>query len=242
MGVLAVILAAFGAEGAVKPENNLPRETKRLLSKSELRSYAPYVGDGLKEAMKDNWRFILDAYGGKAEWPDALIQTGTDIAGYTVTPVLVDGVIAASKSQFSVILREAEIGIFCWSMGKEFFSYSKGDINYDTMRNRIAESAAKELPVMPVNVLAYLITKAGYSFLSPVVVIAGTFAIERVSDWYEFQRWKNTVYVEDIKAVLGEDLINVFNLASPEYRYNLADPETHSSLTNQEQRKSIANP
>ena len=229
---LSLILIALEAEGAVNLEKDLRRETDRFLSQSDLKHYAPYVGDGFKEAVMGNWEFITDAYNDKAEWSQALSRTGTDIAGYTVTPVLVDGILATSKSQFAVILKEAEVGIFCWDLGREFFSYGKGDIKYDDLQNRLSRATTRELPMMSVKVLAYFIKTSGYSFLSPVVVIAGSFAIQRVHEWYEFQRWKNTVYVDDIRAVLGDELIRDFTIASPETRFNMAEPESRPSLAN----------
>ena len=241
--LLAVILIAPETEGAVEIEDELLRETNRELSRSALNQYVPYIGDSLKESMKDNWEFISDAYRGNAEWSDVIIRAGTDIAGYTVTPVLVDGVIAFSESEMAVILKEAEIGIFCWSMGREFFAYSRGEIKYDELKERLSDTFVKEVSIMPVKVLAYLVSSAaGYSFLSPVIMIAGSFAIKRAQEWHEFQRWKNTVCLDDVRKILGDDLINALTLATPEQRYNISDPERRSNLANPERRKSIANP
>ena len=240
---LAVILIVPEAGGAVELDKELLRETNRALSQSELRRYVPYIGDALKESFKDNWEFVSDAYKGNAEWSDVLLRAGTDIAGYTVTPVLVDGVIAFTNSELAVVLKEADVGIFCWSMGRELFAYSKGEIKYNELKERLSETAVKEVSLMPVKVLAYFVSSAaGYSFLSPVIVIAGSFAIQRVREWHEFQRWKNTVCLDDVRKILGDDLINALTLANPEHRHNIADLEKRPSLAKPERRKSIANP
>ncbi len=241
--LLAVILFVPETEGAAKLDKELLRETNRALLQSELKRYVPYIGDALKESFMDNWEFVSDAYRGSAELSDVLLRAGTDAAGYTVTPLLVDGIIAFTNSELAVVLREAEIGIFCWSMGREFFSYSKGEIKYDELRERLSETAVKEAPIMPVKVLAYFVSNAaGYSFLSPVIMIAGSFAIQRVREWHEFQRWKNTVCLDDVRKILGDDLINALTLANPEHRNNIADPETRPALTNPKRRKSLINP
>ena len=66
---ILVLLAAFQAEGAVKLEKDLKRETREALLRSELKSYAPYVGGGFIEALSGNWKFISDAYDDKADHP-----------------------------------------------------------------------------------------------------------------------------------------------------------------------------
>ncbi|MBQ7168583.1 MAG: hypothetical protein IJR63_01605 [Synergistaceae bacterium] len=239
---ILVLLAAFHAEGAVKLDKDLRRETRNLLLQSDLKSYAPYVGGGFIEALPGNWKFITDAYYDKAEWSDALTHTGADIAGYTIAPVIVDGLLASSESQFAILLKEAEAGVFCWSAGKEFFSYSTGGITHSEFTGRLKSLSSDYVKNIPVKILGFLASRAGCSFISPVVIIAGAFAVQRVEEWHEFQRWKNTVYVDDIRAILGDDLMRDFTLANPETRFNMADPEKRPSLANSERRKSIAQP
>lgn len=230
---MLALLVAFQAEGAVKLDKDLQRETRNLLLRSDLKGYAPYVKGGFIEALSGNWKFITNAYDDKAEWSDALTHTGADIAGYTLAPVIVDGLLASSESQFAILLKEAEVGVFCWSAGKEFFSYITGGITHSEFTGRLKSLSSDHVNNIPVKVIGFLVSRAGYSFISPVVIIAGSFAIQRVEEWYEFRRWKNTVYIDDIRAVLGDDLINAFTLANP---------ERHPSLANPERRKSIAQP
>lgn len=240
--IMLAVTTAFQAEGALRLEKDLKRETREALLKSELKSYAPYAGGGFIEALSGNWKFISNAYDDKAEWSDALTHTGADIAGYTLTPMIFDGLLASSESQFAILLKEAEAGVFCWSAGKEFFSYSTGSITHSEFTGRLKSLSSDYVKNIPVRILGFLVSKAGYSFISPVVIIAGSFAIQRVHEWHEFKRWQNTVYVDDIRAILGDNLINAFTLANPETHSSLANPETHSSLANPERRKSIANP
>ena len=88
-------------------------------------------------------------------------------------------------------------------------------------------------------ILAYMVSASGQTFFVPCVIIAGSFAIERVHQWYEDKRWLNTVYLDDERAILGEDLINLFNISNPEHRQNLVNPKKYNSVTNPKQRKNL---
>ena len=73
-------------------------------------------------------------------------------------------------------------------------------------------------------------------------------AIQRAQEWYERKKWENTIYLDDLVAFLGEDLIRELtlldparypSLAAPERRANLAEPEERSSLLEPERRDSL---
>ena len=221
---------------------------RRAMAKSALKTFAPYALFGGITALAENWTFIKDAYDNKADWSRVLSRTGIDFAGYTVTPMVIDGVLAAAgkKVALAASLKGAgmgyTLGYFCWNAGKEYFSYSVGDISREEFARRMKAHAARGVEILPVNVLAYLVSGTGYTILVPAVIIAGGFAIQRVHAWYEAKRWRDCVYLDDVRAVLGEDMINAFTLAAPETRASLADPETRTSLANPERRSSLANP
>ena len=246
--MIFALLFTAEAEGAVNLAERLQRETNKCLAKSELKQYVPYLKDSLRETLRGNWKFIKDAYDEKAEWSEALSRTAVDAVGYTVTPLLVDGVLATSDSKFAVILKEAELGIFCWEAGKEYFSYLKGDTTHEEFSEAMWKIAEHHVEGASVKILGYMISSAGATIISPAVIIAGNFAIQRIHDWYEFEQWKNTVYIDDIRAVLGDDLIRDFTIANPEThasfadtprKPNIAEPEEHYNIINMKTRKGI---
>ena len=239
--MIFALLFSADAEGAVNLAKKLQRETNKCLAMSELKQYVPYLKDGLKETLRGNWKFIKDAYDEKAEWSEALSQTAVDAVGYTVTPILIDGVLATSDSKFAVILKEADLGIFCWEAGKEYFSYLKGNTTQEEFSENMWKIAEHHVEEASVKILGYMISSAGMTIFSPAVIIAGNFAIQRVHEWYEFEQWKKTVYIDDIRAVLGDELIRDFTIANPEThasffdipnRPNIAEPEEHHSFIN----------
>lgn len=240
--LIAAFLFAAGNCEALSLAESVKHETSKCLAKSALKQYAPYLREGLKESMKRNWKFISDSYNDKAEWSDALSRSAVDAAGYTVTPILVDGLLASSKSKFAVILKEADIGIFCWDAGKEFFSYARGEITQKEFADSLRKSAISHAETIPVKIMGYVISASGFTFIAPAVIIAGEFAIERLHAWYEFELWRNTVCTDDIRAVLGDELVRVFHLANPERRPTLSDPARHDTIASPKLRRSIANP
>ena len=224
----------------------------KSLNKSALKNIAPYALFGAFKAISENWEFITDAYNNNSEWSKALTRTGIDFAGYTVTPMLIDGVFAAAGEKIALMtsLKSAgmgyTLGYFIWNAGKEFFSYQTGDISADISQegfyNRIKENITHEIELLPVNVLAYVISGTGYTIFVPVVIIAGSFAIQRIHSWHENKIWRNTVYIEDVRAILGDDLINAFTLINSEEGYNIANPERRSNIAEPERRRNFLQP
>lgn len=104
--------------------------------------------------------------------------------------------------------------------------------------------------MVPVNMLVLkIVVAAGASpIFVPVVIVGGGMAIQRAQEWYEQKKWENTIYLEDLVAFLGEDLIRELtlldperypSLAAPERRANLAEPEGRHNLLEPERRGSL---
>ena len=221
-------------------------------SGKSLRKIAPYALAGGLMALSENWETLTDAWDGKSTWAKALTRTGVDFAGYTVIPYVVDGVLTqvAGKSVIAASLKNAgmgyTIGFFIWNAGKEYLAYQMGDISQEEFVTRMKQRGAqvgREASMVPVNMLLYkLISPTAGTFVVPLVIIGGSFAIQRVQNWYEDKVWMETIYLDDVKAMLGEDLINEFTLITPETRSSLADPERRANLAEPEERHSLANP
>ena len=194
---------------------------------------------------------LKDAWDGRAAWSKALTRTGLDFAGYTATPYLVDGVLTrlGGKSIIAASLKNAglgyTLGFFIWNAGKEYLAYQLGDISDEYYKNRMKQrgaQAVREAAMIPVNMLVYKLIGSSGTFVVPAVIIGGSFAIQRIQQWYEDKQWRETITVEDAKAILGEDLMNEFTLLTPETRLNLADPERWATLAAPEERSSLIKP
>lgn len=227
--------------------------------REKLKRTAPYMLGGAMMALSENWNDLSLAYRGESSWERVLKRTAVDFAGYTVTPMLVDGVLCRVGKRFAAVmpLKNAgmgyTIGYFCWGMGKEFYAYQNGDISYEVFAERARQrgkNAVGAALMVPVNMLVLkIVVAAGATPLFvPVVIVGGGIAIQRAQEWYEQKKWEDTIYLEDLVAFLGEELIREFtlldparypSLAAPERRDNLAEPEGRHSLIEPERRGSL---
>ena len=124
-------------------------------------------------------------------------------------------------------------------------AYRLGDISDEYYKNRMKQrgsQAVREAAMIPVNMLVYKLIGSSGTFVVPVVIIGGSFVIQRVQQWYEDKQWRETITVEDSKAILGEDLMHEFTLLTPEMRFNLAEPESRANLAAPEERRSLIKP
>ena len=221
--------------------------------REKLKRTAPYMLGGAMMALSENWNDLSLAYRGEASWERALKRTAVDFAGYTVTPMLIDGILCRAGKRFAAVmpLKNAgmgyTIGYFCWGMGKEFYAYQNGDISYEVFAERArqrGQNAVGSALMVPVNMLVLkIVVAAGTSPLFvPVVIVGGGMAIQRAQEWYERKKWEDTVYLEDLVAFLGEDLIREFTLLDPVRYPSLADPERRDNLAEPEGRPSLLDP
>ena len=92
--------------------------------RQKMKQVAPYALGGALMAISENWEILNAAYQGEEEWEKALKRTGRDFAGYTVTPMVVDGVLAQMGDKVAIIapLKDAgvgyTIGYWVWGSGK----------------------------------------------------------------------------------------------------------------------------
>ena len=225
---------------------------KMRQNENALKKIAPYALAGGVKAVSENWEILKDAWNGKATWAKALTRTGVDFAGYTVTPYIVDGILTqiGSKTVIAASLKGAgmgyTLGFFIWSAGKEYLAYQLGDISHDEfvkhMKQRGAQ-AGREAVMVPINILVCkLISPAAGTYIVPLVIVGGSFAIQRVQAWYEDKRWRETVSLEEVRDILGEDLLNEFTLMTPETRSNLVKPEGQPNLAEPENNFNLAAP
>ena len=219
-------------------------ETQKSLMQSSLKNTAPYIKAGLLQSLAENWEIIRNAYDNKAEWSEALSRVGTDFAGYTAMPILTDGVIASAEDKIALVSSLKNFGLgntlgcFCWNMGREFCSYQMGSISGNEFMSRAVRAAE----MIPVKVLAYIVSGTEYTLFVPVVIIGANFAFQRAHAWYEAKLWQNCIYIDDLKALLGEDLMNAFTMAEAERHYNLSEPERRSNIAEPERRYNTARP
>ena len=248
------ILAENEATEIRTAEANKTAEISNQMRKSRnsLKKIAPYALAGGLMALSENWETITDAFDNKTTWARALTRTGVDFAGYTAMPYFVDGVLTQVGGKYIIAasLKNAgmgyTIGFFIWNAGKEYLSYQIGDISKEDFMNRIKQrgvQAGREAMIIPINILlCKLISPTAGTFVVPLVIIGGSFAIQRVQTWYEDKQWRETIYLDDVKIMLGEDLINEFTLITPETRSNFAEPELRSNFAEPETRHNLANP
>jgi hypothetical protein len=214
---------------------------------------APYAVGGALMSVGENWDVLDAAYNGEEEWEKALKRTGLDFAGYTVTPIIVDSVLAKVGEKVALVtsLKNAGMGYtisyFIWGAGKEYISYQTGDIAYDELIERIHQrgiGAVKQTMMVPVNALVLKIVGGGLTgtVIVPIVIIGGGYTLQRVGDWYQNKMWEQTIYVDDVVAILGPDLVEAFTLASPERRVSLTEPERRNSLTDPDEFYNLATP
>ena len=249
------------AQTAEREMNDITAANNKRLAgmREKLKRTAPYMLSGAMMALSENWNDLSLAYRGESSWERALKQTAVDFAGYTVTPMLVDGILCRVGQRFAAVmpLKNAgmgyTIGYFCWGMGKEFYAYQNGDISYEVFAERArrhGQNAVGHALMVPVNMLVLkIVVAAGASpIFVPVVIVGGGMAIQRAQEWYEQKKWENTIYLEDLVAFLGEDLIRELtlldperypSLAAPERRANLAEPEGRHNLLEPERRGSL---
>ena len=217
-------------------------------------------------ALSENWETLTNAWDGKTTWAKALMRTGVDFAGYTAIPYVVDGVLTQIGGESVIVtsLKNAgmgyTLGFFIWNAGKEYLAYQIGDISQEDFVNRMKQRGAQAGgELVSVLLLSLIPNTAGEAagatsavtagttltlgtFVVPLVIVGSSFVIQRVQSWYEDKIWRETIYLDDVKAMLGEDLINEFTLITPETRPNLAEPEGRSNLAEPEERHSLANP
>ena len=228
-------------------------EQQMRRNRSALRKIDPYALGGAMMSLSENWGLLEDAWAGKSTWLKALARTGADFAGYTVTPYLADGILKQIGDKFVIAapLRAAglgyTLGFFIWNAGKEYLSYQMGNISHEDFIERIKKSGAqtgREAAMIPVNILVYkLISATGAgTFFVPIVIIGGAFAVQRTQQWYEDRQWRKTIYLEDLKNIIGEDLINEFTFITAETRPNFAESEQRPSLSEPEERPNLINP
>ena len=101
--------------------------------------------------------------------------------------------------------------------------------------------------MIPVNMLVLKLAAtagvgAGAPLFVPIVIIGGSFAIQRTQAWYEEKRLRNVICLDDVRSILGDDMVEEFTLLSPEYRPNLAEPERRPNLAEPERRSNLAEP
>jgi hypothetical protein len=155
--------------------------------------------------------------------------------------MLVDGILS-NIGEHSVVIAQMKntgmgltIGYFAWGTGKEFFSFQAGDISYEEMLANIKERgkiAGTQAFISPVNMLVLKIVGGGLSgtVIVPVVIIGGGFIIQRTQKWYQDKVWENTIYTDDVTAILGPDLVNEFTLVMPTLKSTIVSPERKNSL------------
>ena len=242
-------------QGVEKDMKDITVAKNKMLAgmREKLKRTAPYMLGGAMMALSENWNDLSLAYRGEASWERALKRTAVDFAGYTVTPMLIDGIFCRVGKRFAAVmpLKNAgmgyTIGYFCWGMGKEFYAYQNGDISYETFAKRAQQrgkNAVGQTLMVPVNMLVLkIVVAAGASpIFVPVVIVGGGMAIQRAQEWYERKKWENTIYLDDLVAFLGEDLIRELTLLDPARYPSLADPERRANLAEPEERSSLLEP
>ena len=126
-------------------------------------------------------------------------------------------------------------------------AYQTGDITHEEMWERI-NNRGKRAAVQSVVMLAIKIvggSLAGTVIMPVVIIGVGSgveYVLQRTEEWYQNKIWENTIYMDDVLAVLGPDLVEAFTLATPERRASLAEPERRPSLAEPERRSSLAEP
>jgi hypothetical protein len=233
-------------EIAASQKDFIANVRKSIISKA-----APYMLGGAIMAISGNWDVLNAAYQGEEEWEKALKRTATDFAGYTVTPMMIDGVLAKAGNNVAVMvpLKNAglgyTIGYFAWGSGKEYFTFQTGDITYEEMLERLenrGKGAVAQGAMIPANMLVLKIFGGGAAWVVPVVIISGGYVWQRGTKWYQNKIWEQTVYMDDVLAILGPDLVEDFTLLTPERRDSLAEPERRFSFAEPERRDSLAEP
>ena len=219
---------------------------------SNMKKAAPYTFFGAGKALSENWEVIMNAYDNKESWSKALSLTGTDFAGYTVTPMLIDGAFAyaGGKTALFMSMKNAglgyTLGVLAWEAGRESLAYMLGEIPQDEYYSKLRLSTGRAIETIPANIIAYIVSAGSSTLVVPLIIIAGSYVIPRAQVWYDKKlkekQWLNTVYPDDVKAILGDELINTFTIIQPERHSSLAEPERRSSLAEPERHSSLARP
>jgi hypothetical protein len=225
--------------------------------RQKIKQAAPYAIGGALMTISENWDILDAAYQGEEEWEKALKRTGIDFTGYTITPMMIDGALAKAGNKVALMasLKNAgmgyTVGYFIWGAGKEYYAYKTGDIAYDELVAHIKKrgiGVASQTMMIPVNALVLKIVGGALAgpLIVPIVIIGGgygvSYAFQRASDWYQNKIWEQTIYVEDVIAILGPDLVEEFTLATPEKMTSLAAPERRDSLAVPEEQYNLTNP
>ncbi|MBQ6773182.1 MAG: hypothetical protein IJP48_03875 [Synergistaceae bacterium] len=142
---------------------------------SSMKKAAPYAAFGAFKSLSENWELLSDAYNNRESFSKALTRTGADFAGYTVTPMLIDGVLTLTgkKAALAVSLKNAgmgyTLGVSLWEAGREYFAYSLGEIPSEEFYHGAGRIAARTVEeIVSVNVIGYLLSCTGYTMLVPV--------------------------------------------------------------------------
>lgn len=227
-------------------------------AKIALKNAAPGIIAGGLQALGGNWQDVTAAWNGDKQWDDVLVKVGSDFAGYTLTPMIVNGLIAQLPDKASVLLAPLKqsgtgtiIGIFVFGAGKEFYAYYNGDQNWEKTVGHLKKKAVIAGQQVAVYGATIVFNKVAATVLShllvpapwiPVAIVAGTQVWQIGKDYLEKERWRRTIYVEDIAGLLGESFVREFHLLCPERRNNILEPEERDNILAPEYRANILTP
>ncbi|MGI6075868.1 MAG: hypothetical protein ACOYD9_05845 [Pyramidobacter sp.] len=243
---------------AKKQYNEIKAAMTFAKAKTALKNAAPGLIAGGLQAIGENWKDITAAWNGEKEWDEVLTKVGSDFAGYTLTPMIVDGVIAQLPNKMSVLLAPIKnagtrtiVGIFIFGAGKEFYSYYIGDQDWDETVVQLKKRTGTVGQQIVVYGATIIYNKVAAVFLTslavpapwiPVVIVAGSTVWQIGKDYLAKERWRQTIYVEDISGFLGEGFVREFHLLCPERRSNILDLEQSESIFEPEYRDNLLVP
>ncbi|NCC61699.1 MAG: hypothetical protein EOM12_12350 [Verrucomicrobiae bacterium] len=217
-------------------------------AKDSLKRVAPYLISGALLSVIENWGYIRMGMDREVDWGDVFTRVGTDFVGYSATPAIVQGTLVLIAGKESALILHAEkagvqflAGIFIYGTGKEVFGWYKGELTYEEMKDNIkgrASRAAWGAAMVPVAVVVGKVS----SMIVPVAIIVGPYIFQRGKEWYEEKQWEKILFVEDIEAMMGKDLMSSFSLLLPESAASLLQPEKTASIVSPQHSSSILEP
>lgn len=226
-------------------------------AKIALRNAAPGIIAGGLQALGENWKDVTAAWNGEKAWDDVLVKVGKDFAGYTLTPMIVNGVIVRLPDKLVLLapLKHSGtatiIGVFVFGASKDFYAYYRGDQNWEDtvaqLKKRTA-ATAQQTAVFAATIVFNKVVSTALSYCLvpapwiPVVIVAGPIVWQIGKDYLEKERRRQTIYVEDLIGLLGEGFVREFHLLCPEPRDNILEPEERDNILEPECRANILMP